>query len=582
MSHRCAFLLLAGSSLLACEPALAATSCTDGLAGPYPCSRIDLVAHLSPDAVGGGDFNDVWGWTDPDTGREYVLLGRVHGTSFIDITDPAQPVYLGNLPAHDELTGTGKRTSRTVQHCKRTTGAHGDRGSRHDCGGGSTWRNVKTYDHYALIVSEAPAHGMQVFDLHRLRTVTQPPVTFMEDAHYAGFGNAHTMIVNEQTAYAYAVGTDTYDGGLHIVDVSDPLRPRAAGGYAADGYTHEVQCVIYQGPDARYAGHEICFASNEDTLTVLDVTDKGAIVQLARTGYDEVGYTHQGWLTADQRYFIMNDEFDERNFGLRTRTLVWDVSDLRQPFVAVEYFAPSFTIDHNNYIHDGYAFQSNYTSGLRVLDVRDPLHPYEKGFFDVQPARDDVEFAGTWSNYPFFASGIVAVNDIEDGLFLLRPRFARDAGSADLEVTLSPPSAAPRQGSEFTVTARVRNGGGETAHDVMLVVSLPAEARWLDAMPAAGCRVQPQVVRCTTAALAPGGELVYSLPAVLDVTAALEAYAMVAADEDDPMPADNRVQMTIAPRSGEDDAGGGALLPFDLLVLWLVWRLSTTARRNQR
>jgi len=48
------------------------------------------------------------------------------------------------------------------------------------------WRDIKVYNNYAFIVadftSSTPAidreHGMQVFDLTRLRNVANPPETF--------------------------------------------------------------------------------------------------------------------------------------------------------------------------------------------------------------------------------------------------------------------------------------------------------------------------------------------------------------------------------------------------------------------
>jgi hypothetical protein len=77
--------------------AAGATPCSGGFAGVYPCHNVDLLAFLPLAAIGGGNGNDVWGWTDPVTGREYALMGRTTGTSFVDVTDPANPVYLGTL-----------------------------------------------------------------------------------------------------------------------------------------------------------------------------------------------------------------------------------------------------------------------------------------------------------------------------------------------------------------------------------------------------------------------------------------------------------------------------------------------------
>ena len=148
------------------------------------------------------------------------------GTSFIDITDGINPIVLGHLPTN------------TVN---------------------SIWRDVKTYGTFALIVSEASNHGMQVFDLTKLRDIdiTNAPVTFSADAVYNGFGRAHNIVINEDNAYAYAVGTTTFSGGPHFVDISDPLNPTAAGGYANDAYSHDAQVITYNGPDTDYTGQEI-------------------------------------------------------------------------------------------------------------------------------------------------------------------------------------------------------------------------------------------------------------------------------------------------------------------------------------
>ena len=75
------------------------TPCTNGMAGIYPCAGVDLLAHLPLTAIGAEDGsiqgNDHWGWTDPQTGHNYVIFGLSNGVSFIDITDPENPLYLG-------------------------------------------------------------------------------------------------------------------------------------------------------------------------------------------------------------------------------------------------------------------------------------------------------------------------------------------------------------------------------------------------------------------------------------------------------------------------------------------------------
>jgi hypothetical protein len=79
------------------------------------------------------------------------------------------------------------------------------------------------------------------------------------------------------------------------------------------------------------------------------------------------------------------------------------------------------SIDHNLYISGNLGFQANYTSGLRILDLRDPLHPEEIAYFDTTPSDSSTTFAGTWSVYPYFESGVVVLSSMGEGLFVLAP-----------------------------------------------------------------------------------------------------------------------------------------------------------------
>lgn len=367
------------------------TPCENGFAGQYPCHLVDLLSFIPLNELNAGNnMNDVWGWTDPDTGREFALGGMADGTCFVEITDPLNPVFLGWLPTHTAS---------------------------------SLWRDVKVYSHFAFIVSEAGGHGMQVFDLNQLLSVNNPPVEFDENVHYPGFGNAHNIAINEETGYAYAIGSNTFSGGLHIVNIQDPHNPVIAGGFAEDGYTHDCQAVIYDGPDADYQGREIVFASNEDAVTIVDVEDKTDCQLISASPYNNSAYTHQCWLTPDHRYLLVGDELDEMFDDHNTRTYVWDCLDLDEPVLLGYFESSSPAIDHNLYTLGNFVFQSNYRAGLRILDAVDVENNnlYEIGFFDMSPSNDNPEFSGSWSNYPYFPSGTVVATNMYAGLFMLRP-----------------------------------------------------------------------------------------------------------------------------------------------------------------
>ncbi len=401
--HRTAYLALtiffAASALalhdepVVTQPVAKGTSsavCSSGVANGYACSRVDLVARLPLADIGGGGGTDSWGWSDPETGKDYALLARTNGTSFVDISDPANPVYLGNLPS---------------------------------TAGQSSWRDLKTYNNHVFIVADAISnHGLQVFDLTRLRDV-ESPQTFTADTIFGGFGPAHNVAINEDTGFAYVVGDPaSCQGGLLMIDISLPTTPRTVGCFADDGYTHDVQCVVYQGPDVEHQGREVCFASNEDTLTIVDVTDKGSPRQLSRTNYPDVGYSHQGWLTDDHAHFLLGDELDELRSNMNTRTLFFNLSDLDAPAYSGAHIAGTPTVDHNLYVRDGYVYQANYAAGLRILKIDDAAaaEMTEVAFFDTHPEEDSRNFDGAWNVYPFFDNGIILVSDRSDGLFVLQ------------------------------------------------------------------------------------------------------------------------------------------------------------------
>jgi choice-of-anchor B domain-containing protein len=379
---------------------LANIPCVNGKAGEYPCSNVDLLAFISLGSLTAtGDGNDIWGWVD-STGREYAIMGTYDRTVFVDVTNPINPSVLGYLLTH------------TV---------------------GSSWRDIKVYRDHAFIISEAIDHGMQIFDLTQLENVKRIPVfdsnytlsvpiSFDESAWYGQFGSCHNLAINEESGYAYAVGTRTCNGGgLHTVDIQNPKSPQYAGCFGEDGYVHDTQCVNYDGPDAKYVGKEICFCYDEDSLTIVDVSQKTSPILISRIGYVGFQYTHQGWLVPDKTHLLMDDELDELyNVNHHTRTLVWEVTNLEQPTLVSSFYSTEEVIDHNLYTLKDRAYLANYCGGLRIYDITNPLSLSEAGYFDVAPTCSTRSFLGSWSNYPYFPSGNIVISSIDRGLFVVK------------------------------------------------------------------------------------------------------------------------------------------------------------------
>ena len=372
-------------------PSELGTPCLDGFAGKYPCKGYNLLAHVDLATFESSDGNDSWGWTDPSTQKEYVLMGLGNGTAFVDISDPVNPILLGKLPTATES---------------------------------SLWRDIKVYKNYAYVVSEATDHGIQAFDLTRLRGV-EAPQTFTANRVLKTVPTAHNMVINSESGFGYVVGTsrnDEFKGGVHFLDLNDAENYSFVGGYGEGGYSHDAQVVTYNGPDSDYMGKEIFLGSNESKLVIVDVTDKQNPTTISEISYQNPFYTHQGWFDQDQRFFILGDELDESRIGGKTRTLVFDLNDLDNPLLHHSYYGPTNAIDHNGYVNEDLFYLANYTAGIRVIDINDLVNKNmsEIGFFDTFPSHNSTTYDGAWNVYPFFESGVIAISDINGGLFLIK------------------------------------------------------------------------------------------------------------------------------------------------------------------
>ena len=425
-------LFLMGCSTSSDVEELNYTPCEDGIAEGYPCSNIDIYAHLTPEDLLAEtkdglnvSLNDIWGWSDPETSREYALVGLTDGVTFVDVTTPSEPVVVGKLLEPDDNVTTRNPLMAN----------HDDEDGFKEA---SSWRDMKVYQNHMYVVSEQGTYGLQVFDLTRLRDVRQAPQMFSHDFNYTEFGNAHNIAINTESGYAYVVGstqggTCAQQGGLHMINLVDnPAEPSFAGCYFEEeaggltrgrsGYIHDTQCVIYRGPDTDFQGQELCFSSSETSFTITNVNDKQQAFTIFNGSYSGNHYSHQGWLTEDHRYFFMNDELDELRDRNSTRTFIWDVEDLDNPEMIGFYEHNTVSIDHNLYVKGNLLYQANYTSGLRILDIANPQpeNISTLGYFNTTPNDNQPRFAGLWSVYPYLSGDKVIVSDIDNGLFILR------------------------------------------------------------------------------------------------------------------------------------------------------------------
>jgi choice-of-anchor B domain-containing protein len=360
--------------------ALAQTPCINGLSGIYPCQGYDLCSFTPLEELGGGvKGNDCWGWVDEVSGREFFIFGRTNGTCFVEITDPYSPVYLAELPPVIES---------------------------------SIWRDMKVVDDYAYIVTESDG-GIQIVELTQLLDLSGPTIEITPALVYDTLSHAHNIAINTESKYAYTMGDE-----LKIIDVSVPAIPVFVASYEEFG-SHDLHTVIYHGPDEDYQGKEILFNFAYDSFDILNADDKTDVQLLSSLSDTTLSIIHQGWTDEDHRFVYFNDEGDEINLGLNTRTFIVDIEDLDNPVIMGFYEHETLSTDHNLYVQNGKVYAANNSSGLRVLTIEDDGSLEMFGYFDTYPEDDAAGYTGVWSNYPYFPSKNIALSN-RDGLFVIR------------------------------------------------------------------------------------------------------------------------------------------------------------------
>lgn len=414
--------------------AISDADCIDGMAADlFPCQNVDLMSFLPLTDVEATFVNDVWGWNDPVTKMELAIVGSFEGTVFVDVTDGYNPVYLGTLES--EVPGDF----------------------------GNIWGDIRVYKNTAYIGAEAvdfedfSGFGVQIVDLTQFRGATGP-IDIVKSGQIDDVTNSHNLSLNPDSGRLYVAGSVVEvqrcvtgtpagappfingEGGSLVYDVSgDPNNPQFIGCLDQDGYNHDITCVAYHGPDRDYKKDEICIGSNEDTLTVYNVTDIDNVDVLARVEYQDfpffdpdIGipsfYTHQGWLSDDHSFFFLGDELDEYTTGFSRTTYIWDFSDLDNISVIESFSDGNTSIDHNMFVHRNRLYQANYTSGLWIYDTwrAGEGRLDMRGYFDVFPSDDRTDFYGAWGTYPYFDQGKVIVTSSDEGIFVLDAKAAQN------------------------------------------------------------------------------------------------------------------------------------------------------------
>jgi choice-of-anchor B domain-containing protein len=325
-------------------------------------TNVELVGNL--DQYPSVGYNDIWGYVD-QSGTEYALIGTKQGTSIINLSNPANPVESAFIP-----------------------------------GPQSTWRDIKVHSHYAYIITEGTGsgNGLQIVDLSQL-----PASATLVNTLTTWFERAHNIFIDN--GYAFVIGTNG-GGGMHILDLSDPVNPVRTAYYTQSSYIHDV-----------YVWDDTVIAAAEDTYDLIDITNKSNPQLISSSAALPGIYAHSGWMTEDKRYFIGAEEFDVRDIT------IWDLQDRTSwDLVVSSWHMPGGSGTdpvHNIFVKGNYAHISYYKHGYVVLDISDPANPFLAGEYDTYPSGSGT-YNGAWGCYPYLPSGITIISDIQTGLYVFQ------------------------------------------------------------------------------------------------------------------------------------------------------------------
>ena len=335
--------------------------------------NLELVSSLDYEFV----LNDIWGYTDTETGIEYALVGTTDGVSIVSLEDPSNPTEVQFIPGQNSI-----------------------------------WRDIKTWGTFMYVTSDNTFEGLLIADLSTIDQDTAEWRYWSEDI--AGRGDlleTHNIYIDE-FGLVYLAGSNI--GGLVVLDVKlRPWDPEVVR-WIATPYSHDI-----------YVRDSLIYSSEiyEGRLAVYDIGDLDNIVRVGTTT-TPFEFTHNAWLSDDSRSVFTTDERANAFIGS------YDLSDMDN-IRELDRWRPAKTvgrgvIPHNVHVWDDYLVISYYTDGCIIVDAAKPDNLIEVGNFDTFLGGDG-GFSGSWGAYPFLPSGLVLVSDRQSGLYVLQPNYVRGA-----------------------------------------------------------------------------------------------------------------------------------------------------------
>jgi choice-of-anchor B domain-containing protein len=256
----------------------------------------------------------------------------------------------------------------------------------------SAWKDLKTYRHFAYVVTEATG-GLQIIDLSSL------PDSARLVATVPGLSPSHNISIDTARALLHLEYNDSQP--VRVFSLTDPENPTEVSFYGSDA--HDI-----------FARNGIAYISEGHlgTVGIFDLTSPETPALLTRFALPSSGFVHNAWPTEDDQFLMTTEETRDKSVKM------WDLRDPDTIRMTDEYRIPSTTA-HNVHIKGRFAYISYYTEGLRVVDISNPDSIFEAGYYDTFSGPSG-EANGAWGTFPFFPSGKILISDIESGLYVVR------------------------------------------------------------------------------------------------------------------------------------------------------------------
>lgn len=267
-----------------------------------------------------------------------------------------------------------------------------------------------------------------------------------------GFNFAHEGFIQRHPRSGRVLDYVSYwDGGLRIVDVTDPRAPVEVGVFDYNIFTNGLRSAHYAAPTPSgnwvYLEDEIGYlqAGGIHVLDTHDCDGTAPCTPVLVGGWDLPGRDVQ---TASLHKFFRHPNFNGSTLPISNRSFAYDAHNL--------------DVRGENTL-----LAANYRMGIRLIDTSDKTAPREAAFYLPNSNMDvackmDCEYTGrqTWGCY-FGSDGRIYASDLSLGFFIVDPAGAGQAPGRGAALAASARAADGLATAESAFRVIRRDGGYE-------------------------------------------------------------------------------------------------------------------------